>query len=200
MNRPKPSSGAESLTLTPGIKGHAELKTIADLAKTYHFAAVKHVNDRRKGAASEPYMNHLTEVADLVATATGGTDIELVMAAVLHDTVEDTPTTFSELEEIFGGRVASLVGEVTDDKTLLKAERKRLQIEHAAHASPDAKIIKLADKIANLHALAASPPTDWPAERIGEYVRWAGRVVEGCRGANASLVSQFDEAFKTFTR
>lgn len=173
--------------------------TLTDLTKAYHFAAVKHVNQRRKGDAAEPYVNHVIEVAHLVVTATGGTDIELAMAAVLHDTVEDTTTTFADLERDFGQRVADLVREVTDDKTLDKTERKRLQIQHAAHASTGAKIIKLADKTANLHALAVSPPVTWPAERVAEYVAWAKRVVDGCRGSNAWLEAQFDEACMAFS-
>jgi len=167
---------------------------IARLAKAYHFAAAKHVAQRRKGAAAEPYVNHLTEVADLVAEATAGADVDLVLAAVLHDTVEDTETSLAELERCFGDRVAALVAEVTDDKSLPKAERKRLQIEHATHATPGAQIVKLADKTSNLRALLSSPPADWPAERKAEYVAWARRVVAGCRGANPWLEARFDAA------
>jgi (p)ppGpp synthase/HD superfamily hydrolase len=167
---------------------------ILALADAYHFAAAKHVNDRRKGEAAEPYVNHLAEVADLVARATGGGDVEAIIAAVLHDTVEDTDTTFAEIEARFGARVAALVAEVTDDKTLAKAERKRLQIEHARHASPAAKIIKLADKTSNLRAMAVSPPRGWPAERRAEYLAWSLAVVAGCRSASPWLEAQFDEA------
>jgi (p)ppGpp synthase/HD superfamily hydrolase len=167
---------------------------VSSLARAYDFAAARHIAQRRKGEAAEPYMNHLTEVADLVAQATDGADVEVVIAAVLHDTVEDTNTRPDELAAIFGPRVASLVAEVTDDKSLPKAERKRLQIEHAAHASPEAKIIKLADKTSNLRALAHSPPTGWPPERLAEYRVWAGDVVAGCRGVNPWLEAQFDAA------
>ena len=164
------------------------------LARAYHFAAQKHVSQRRKGEAAEPYMNHLTEVAELVAEATGGEDIDVLIAAILHDTVEDTETTPEELGAVFGPRVAALVAEVTDDKSLPSAARKALQIEHAPHASPGAQIIKLADKTANLRSLAASPPPDWTKERVDDYVVWAGRVVDGCRHANAWLAAQFDAA------
>jgi len=163
------------------------------LARAYHFAARSHVNQRRKGEAAEPYVNHLTEVADLVAQATGG-DAELIMAAVLHDTIEDTEVTLEELRAAFGDRVADWVAEVTDDKSLPKDVRKATQIEHAAHASMGAKIIKLADKTSNLRALAASPPAGWSMERRMEYVSWAGLVVDRCRHANAWLAAQFDEA------
>lgn len=168
--------------------------TVTDLARAYHFAALKHVGQRRKGEAAEPYINHLTEVGELVASATGGEDLGLIIAAVLHDTVEDTATSPAELRAAFGPRVAELVAEVTDDKSLPKAERKQLQIKHAAMASAGAKIIKLADKTSNLRALAASPPADWSAERRAEYLTWAEQVVAGCRGANASLEAAFDEA------
>ena len=170
------------------------MNTLLTLTEAYQFAAIKHVAQRRKGAAEEPYVNHLAEVADLVARATGGEDLEAVVAAVLHDTVEDTSTSFDEIESRFGSRVAALVAEVTDDKRLPKEERKRLQIEHAPHASTTAKIIKLADKTSNLRALTFSPPRGWPAERRAEYREWARKVVNGCRGANAWLEQQFDEA------
>ncbi len=139
-------------------------------------------------------MNHLTEVADLVARATRGDQIEVIVAAVLHDTVEDTDTTFQEIAERFGAPVAALVAEVTDDKTLTSPERKRLQVEHARHASLGAKIIKLADKTSNLRALAVSPPRGWSAKRRADYLDWARRVVDGCRGANPWLEERFDEA------
>ena len=164
------------------------------LGRAYHFAAVQHVNQRRKGELAEPYLNHLTELADLVATATNGTDLELIMAAVLHDTVEDTTAMPADIERLFGRRIAHIVAEVTDDKSLPKAERKRLQIEHAANASPEARIIKLADKTSNLRALANSPPVNWSKERRQEYVAWAGRVADHCRCVNDWLASEFDAA------
>ncbi len=170
------------------------MNAVLTLAEAYHFAAARHVGQRRKGEAQEPYVNHLAEVAELVARATGGEDVEVIVAAVLHDTVEDTETTFAEIADRFGPRVAGLVAEVTDDKTLPKAERKRLQVEHAVHASPGAKLIKLADKTSNLRAMAFSPPRGWPAARRAEYLDWAAQVVAGCRGANPWLESQFDEA------
>ena len=170
------------------------MNTTVRLAKAYHFAATRHVDQRRKGAAAEPYVNHLTEVAQLLAEADPDGDPDVLIAGVLHDTVEDTQTTLEELEALFGASVSDLVREVTDDKSLAKAERKRLQIEHAAHASRGAQRIKLADKTANLLALASSPPADWDRVRKVEYVRWAQAVVAGCRGADPALESRFDEA------
>jgi guanosine-3',5'-bis(diphosphate) 3'-pyrophosphohydrolase len=168
------------------------------LARAYHFSAARHVNQRRKREAAEPYMNHLTEVAELVAKATRGSEPDVVIAAVLHDTVEDTDATLGDLTEQFGERVAGLVAEVTDDKSLPKQTRKDLQVEHAAHASRGAQIIKLADKTSNLRALATSPPQGWSEERIREYVDWAGRVVDACRGADRGLAAEFDRAARVF--
>ncbi|MGC1357342.1 MAG: HD domain-containing protein [Xanthobacteraceae bacterium] len=163
-------------------------------ATAAEFAAKRHVNQRRKGAQAEPYVNHLAEVAALLAGATKGKDAALVAAGYLHDTLEDTPTEYEELLSIFGDDVAILVGAVTDDKSLPKAERKRLQIEHAPKAIPRAKLLKLADKISNLKSLAASPPADWDNGRALEYVDWAEQVVAGCRGVNADLDTLFDAA------
>jgi (p)ppGpp synthase/HD superfamily hydrolase len=160
------------------------------------FAARAHVTQRRKGAAQEPYINHLAEVALLLTEATGGTDAELIAAAWLHDTLEDTETEREELEARFGRAVAAIVAEVTDDKSLPKAERKRLQIETTPHKSVKARLLKIADKTSNLRALAMSPPAGWDIERRDDYIRWAEAVVAGCRGLNERLEEGFDDAVR----
>lgn len=164
------------------------------VTSAYQFAAVRHAHQRRKGAAAEPYLNHLVEVADLVARATEGRDPNLIAAAVLHDTVEDVGVLASELETLFNVDVAGLVLEVTDDKSLEKAERKRLQVANAVKKSPRARLIKLADKTSNLRAIALSPPAHWDAGRKLAYLAWARQVIEPMRGTNAWLEGQFDEA------
>jgi guanosine-3',5'-bis(diphosphate) 3'-pyrophosphohydrolase len=156
------------------------------------FAARRHCDQRRKGAAREPYVNHLAEVAALLAEATG--DPALVAAGFLHDTLEDTATELEELKSLFGESVAGVVAEVTDDKSLPKAERKRLQVAKAASKTTGAKLVKIADKTSNLRALAMSPPAGWGNERALEYVDWAEQVVAGCRGLNAALEQKFDAA------
>ena len=159
------------------------------------FAAWAHSTQRRKGGAREPYVNHLTEVARLVAQATGGKDEKLIIAALLHDVLEDQSMHVSHamLVENFGKRVARIVQEVTDDKSLPKAERKRLQVLHAPHLSRRAKILKIADKAANLNSILQTPPRDWSATRKREYFAWAAEVVEGCRGVNDWIEAVFDE-------
>jgi len=170
------------------------------IARAWNFSADRHAKQKRKGDAQEPYVNHLAEVAELVATATEGRDANLVTAAVLHDTVEDTATLPGELASIFNADVAGLVSEVTDDKRLDKAERKRLQVEHAAVKTTRAKILKLADKTSNLRSLVKSPPSDWSLERKREYLAWAKEVVKGLRGANTWLEARFDEAAEQLER
>jgi (p)ppGpp synthase/HD superfamily hydrolase len=164
------------------------------IARAADFAAQRHVEQRRKGAAREPYINHLAEVAALLADATDGNDPVLVAAGYLHDTLEDTETSYEELATLFGADVADLVAEVTDDKSLPKAERKRQQVETAADKSARARLLKIADKTSNLRALTASPPADWDRERIAEYPEWAAQVVDRCRGLNRRLEQQFDAA------
>ena len=132
----------------------------------------------------------------LLAAATEGGDVVLVLAGLLHDTIEDTETTLDELEAEFGHEVAELVAEVSDDKTLEKAERKRLQIEKAPAKSDRAKMLKLADKTSNLHSIIHSPPVDWSPERKREYFKWAGEVVVGCRGVNEYLEKEFDRTWR----
>jgi len=157
-------------------------------------AAQWHVHQRRKGIAQEPYVNHLLEVASLVAEATGGTDPNLVIAALLHDAVEDQEVTVEGLASEFSQHVAEIVMEVTDDKSLPKEERKRKQVQNAGRKSDKAKLIKLADKTSNLRALASSPAADWSIERRLEYIEWAKSVVAGLRGTSPWLEQQFDEA------
>jgi GTP diphosphokinase / guanosine-3',5'-bis(diphosphate) 3'-diphosphatase len=173
---------------------------VVALARAYALAAERHAGQRRKGRAAEPYVNHLAEVAALVAEATGGRDAGLVAAAVLHDALEDTATSEAELAAAFGGRVAALVREVTDDKSLPKAERKRRQVADAPGKSAGAKMIKLADKASNLRALVASPPESWDADRRREYLRWARGVAAGLRGVSPALEAGFDDAASALER
>lgn len=156
------------------------------------FAAEKHRDQRRKDAEASPYINHPIAVASVLATDAGITDQALLLAAVLHDTLEDTVTTFEELQQMFGAEVAGLVREVTDDKSLPKQERKRLQVEHARSASPGAKCLKIADKVCNVRDVTSTPPASWSLDRRRQYLDWAEAVVAGCRGVNSKLDALFD--------
>ena len=150
---------------------------MSDLIKRAEwFARERHAGQFRKGAAQEPYAVHLEEVAAL--TVKWGGSEEAIAAAWLHDTVEDCPpTSLSDLEVMFGNKVASVVGELTDDKSLAKADRKQLQLIYAPKKSPEAAIVKLADKSSNVGAIANSPPADWSLARRLEYIDWAAQVV-----------------------
>lgn len=158
------------------------------------FAANKHRHQRRKDAEASPYINHPLTVANILASDGGVEDPVTLMAAVLHDTVEDTDTFEGELRAAFGSAVADVVMEVTDDKSLPKAERKRLQIVHAPELSSRAKLVKIADKIANLRDIAFNPPDSWSLQRRQEYFDWAAKVIAGLRGVNPRLDALFDEA------
>ena len=159
-------------------------------------AAQRHSGMARNGRGNEPYINHLAEVANLVSEASGGADAELVAAGWLHDIIEDTATTREELAERLSVRVAALVVEVSDDMDLPKAERRRLQIVGAPHKSPDAKLIKIADKISNIRGRIAPDPSEEERADLADYVGWAEQVVSGCRGGNAWLDRTFDETVK----
>jgi guanosine-3',5'-bis(diphosphate) 3'-pyrophosphohydrolase len=164
------------------------------------FAAEKHVQQKRKGRNQEPYINHLIEVAELIANSSSVVDTELVMAAFLHDTVEDTGVTLQELEQHFGRDVAGLVAEVTDDKTLTKEARKDLQVQNAHKKSERAQTLKLADKISNLRSILASPPVGWGLERQRQYFEWAKAVVAGLTAPNPVLKQEFDETYKQISQ
>jgi guanosine-3',5'-bis(diphosphate) 3'-pyrophosphohydrolase len=138
--------------------------TIAAIVKAAQFAAEKHKNQRRKDVDASPYINHPLALASVLAVEGGVEYPDVICAAMLHDTVEDTDTTAKELADIFGDKVTSIVLEVTDDKSLEKAVRKEEQVRHAPLMSSEAKLVKLADKICNLRDILASPPADWTAE------------------------------------
>ena len=168
--------------------------TTTELIDALAFAADKHRNQRRKDAEASPYINHPIALARVLSVEAGIDERVPLLAALLHDTVEDTETTEAELVARFGTDVAAVVMEVTDDKALPKARRKQLQVEHAPHLSRAAKLVKLADKICNLRDVATNPPAKWPIERRREYFDWARRVIDGLRGVHAPLEAIFDAA------
>lgn len=166
------------------------------ILKALAFAAHKHRDQRRKDVEASPYINHPIALADVLCNEGGITDENVLCAALLHDTVEDTKTTPAELTEKFGKIISGIVMEVTDDKNIEKAERKRLQIEHAGHASHQAKLVKLADKICNLRDIVASPPVGWNIQRKQKYFDWAKKVIDQVRGTNADLERIFNSIYK----
>ena len=168
---------------------------LALLFRALAFAAHKHRDQRRKDAEASPYINHPIALAEVLAGEGGIADAGVLAAALLHDTIEDTATTLAELRAQFGERIAAMVEEVTDDQDLPKADRKRLQIEHAAGISPGAKLVKLADKICNLRDVAGHPPAKWDLGRRREYFEWARQVIDGLRGVHPRLEAAFDAAY-----
>lgn len=160
------------------------------------FAAKKHSFQKRKGADGEPYINHPLEVVNLLANVGKIEDYDILIAALLHDTIEDTKTTKEEIAELFGKKVCGYILEVTDDKSLPKEVRKQLQIEHAPNLSDGAKQIKLGDKISNITDVTNNPPDGWTLERRIEYITWGENVVAGLRGVNANLEIYFDETIR----
>ncbi|KAF6714383.1 Guanosine-3',5'-bis(diphosphate) 3'-pyrophosphohydrolase MESH1 [Oryzias melastigma] len=166
------------------------------LLETVHFAADKHRKQRRKDPEETPYINHPVGVARILSHEGGVTDIEVLQAALLHDTVEDTDTTHTELEAKFGPVVARIVQEVTDDKSLPKPDRKRAQVDHAAQCSRQAKLVKLADKLYNLRDLNRCTPVGWSSERVHEYFVWACEVVRKLKGTNSVLEEKLAELFR----
>lgn len=167
----------------------------AELLRVALFAAERHKNQRRKDAEASPYINHPLTVANILANEGGIEDPVTLFAALLHDTIEDTATTWEELEAAFGVEVTSVVLEVSDDTSLPAAERKRLQVKHAPSVSERAKLVKIADKIANLRDLSHRPPAGWKLSRKQDYFDWAKAVVDGLRGINPRLEAAFDAEY-----
>lgn len=171
---------------------------LARVLQAASFAATRHCGQLRDGPQGIPYINHPLAVAECLITA-GVEDPDILAAALLHDTVEDTNTTLIELETLFGRRVASIVAEVTDDTTLTRDERKRRQVTSAPTKSHEAKLVKLADKLCNLRDLGESPP-DWTADRMDAYYRFSVEVYRGLRGSHAALDSQMDHLLEQYLR
>lgn len=166
------------------------------ILKALDFAARKHRDQRRKGSNAAPYINHPIDLVTLLWQKGNVRDEVVIAAALLHDTVEDTDTSFSELEQEFGVEVRKVVAEVTDDKSLPKEQRKQLQIEHAPHLSNQARLVKLADKIANLSDILAAPPDNWSDQRKLEYVQWSKQVIDPIRGIHQELEALFDQVYQ----
>jgi len=169
------------------------MNTINKLVEAASFAAQRHTGHQRKGNDKQPYINHPLEVANLIANVGQVDDVDVLIAAILHDTVEDVGVTKDDIVKQFGERVAGIVMEVTDDKTLPKEERKRLQVEHAPHLSPEAKLVKLGDKISNISDVTNNPPDGWDVQRRKQYIDWGEAVGKGLRGVNGALEKKFDE-------
>jgi (p)ppGpp synthase/HD superfamily hydrolase len=167
------------------------LEAVRRILAAARFAAEKHAPQRRKSSMGEPYVNHLMEVAELLARTAGELDTNLIVAALLHDTIEDTGATRAEIAAHFGEDVAALVAEVSDDKSLPKERRKALQIENAPKKSPRAQALSAADKIANMRSIMNSPPAGWSFDRKVEYVHWARQVVAGYGALQGHLAEEF---------
>lgn len=165
------------------------------LLKALMFAAHKHKDQRRKDPAASPYINHPISLASILCNEGHVVDIEVICGALLHDTIEDTETSPVELKDEFSQAICNIVLEVTDDKRLPREERKQQQIEHAAHISSKAKLVKLADKISNLRDVAEDPPSEWSLERRQAYFDWAKAVIDQLRGEHPRLEEIFDDAY-----
>jgi len=184
---------ASTVLTTRFARGHAVCAATPVLRRATGFAAWKHEGQLRKGEGKTPYIHHPVEVTAILAEVGWITDFDVLQAALLHDTIEDTDTSSEELETHFGARVCAIVNEVSDDKSLDRHVRKSRQVEHAPHLSKDAQVLKLADKIANVFDVAFSKPVDWAPERQLEYFDWASQVVAGLRGCNTALEAEFDQ-------
>ncbi|XP_012147607.2 metazoan SpoT homolog-1 [Megachile rotundata] len=165
------------------------------IIKCVNFAAIKHKYEKRKDAEETPYINHPIGVANILIQEGQIYDPVVIVSALLHDTVEDTDTTLAEIEGQFGTEVCNIVKEVTDDKSLPKQERKRLQIENSPKLSYKAKLVKLADKLYNLRDLEQNTPVGWTPERVKEYFKWSKAVIDGCRRTNLNLETELDKIF-----
>jgi guanosine-3',5'-bis(diphosphate) 3'-pyrophosphohydrolase len=190
------STGATGPMGTRDAVQPSSAEAVGLLLRAIRFAAWKHRDQRRKGQRAEPYINHPLELAHVLWFEGGVRDEATLVAALLHDTLEDTQTTVQELQGEFGEEIGSIVMEVSDEPTLDWRVRKKLQVTRAKTATPRARLVKLADKICNLRSMIASPPQRWSIERRRAYFDWAREVVEQLRGTNPSLEERFDQVYR----
>ena len=162
------------------------------IMRAVHFASIAHKDQRRKGDGQEPYINHPIAVAAYVMCEE---DEALIIAALLHDVVEDCGVSLDEIAHSFGGEVAAIVNEVTDDKSLPQNVRKELQVQHGGRLSYKAQLIKAGDKIDNLKSLIYDPPVDWDDDRKAEYADWGKRVVDNCVLVGPGFKADYDELY-----
>jgi guanosine-3',5'-bis(diphosphate) 3'-pyrophosphohydrolase len=172
----------------------SQMSNLSLIIDALDFAAHTHRDQRRKGADATPYIARPIALARILSVEGSVEDPVVIAAALLHDTVEDCGVLPTHLAYRFGQPVADVVMELTDDKSLPKERRKELQVEHAASISDRAKLVKLADKIANVRDVGQNPPADWSEDRRHEYANWAARVVAGLRGMHPVLEAAFDDA------
>src|SRR5215510_6061591 len=168
---------------------------VRQLTKALLFAAEAHRNHRRKGASQEPYINHLIEVLDLVASVDGG-DMDVLVAALLHDVLEDTLTGNEELVGMFGEGVARIVQENSDDMTLPKPERRRARLASRSKKSREARLVKFADIISSLRAISVSPPAGWSNDHRLGYLQSCRNLADAGRGSNSEIEKVFDDTAK----
>jgi guanosine-3',5'-bis(diphosphate) 3'-pyrophosphohydrolase len=176
---------------------HNEQSVILNLMKTVMFAAEAHSDQRRKNKFKTPYINHPIGVANLIVSVGKVYDLATIQGGLLHDTVEDTPVTLDQIEENFGKKLRQIVADVSDDKSLHKVERKKLQIEHASSACFEAKIVKLADKLHNLTSFfeEGGRPEGWSDEVVRGYFIWSSEVVNALHGTNVFLEEELNKLF-----
>jgi len=186
---------AEANTLDTKTIPQAAVDAADLILRAVAFAAHKHRDQRRKDKDASPYINHPIALAKVLWQEGGVRDAQVIAAALLHDTLEDTETSWQELRGDFGEEIADVVLEVTDTKWIRKEVRKRLQVARAARSSDKAKLVKLADKICNVRDIAAHPPAGWALERKRQYFDWAKEVVDQIRGTHAELEQRFDEVY-----
>ncbi len=169
-------------------------ESFSKFLKALKFASVKHKDQKRKGACPPPYINHPIEVMQVLWEHGAVRDTNILMGALLHDTIEDTATSQQEIEQLFGKEVLQIVKEVTNPKYLSRQAVKQKQIDDAPHKSPEAKQLKLADLICNIQDVSKRcPPLHWSINRRLEYLDWANKVATGLKGCNTRLEQMFEQ-------
>lgn len=141
------------------------------------FATDAHKNQKRKNKQQDPYISHPLEVAKLIEDTYKATeskiDYDVLAAAVLHDVVEDTEVCIQKVAALFGNNVAGIVAQVTDNKSLSKVERKKLQRLRSSYMTTEACLIKMADKWSNCKDLKEDPPVGWTKNQVEYYFYWS---------------------------
>lgn len=177
------------------VKGYTRgdgTKVSPHIRQASKFAAKKHQGQFR-GDGKTPYIAHPIGVAKILQQA-GIDDPDTLIAAVLHDTIEDTSTTKREISKLFGRRVAELVVNVTNNPHHDKEQTKLAQITESRTRGDRANMIKVADKTYNLRDMIASPP-NWTREKKIAKTNHAKAVVDAMPYVSEKLRTMFDTAY-----
>lgn len=171
-------------------------KLMEKIEKSRNLAMARHSGQCRPNRGRDLKIDHIEEVARLVEES-GGNHDEIV-AAWLHDIIEDTETIIEEIEELFGDDIAQLVDGLTDPpefSSMLLDFRKFQQAQRLLLKGNGVKRVKLCDQISNVRSVINDPPLGWDNKKCLAYIEGAKSIADVCYGISECLDNIFDKLY-----